>query len=290
MKKLSYLMVLVKACCFLLCVAVPMLLLGCGEVSNSSSSGMISINVTDAKPILPSGTDQVLITFDDVSVHRTGGGWVLLPLAQDPYTIDLLQFQSGTTTELVPPVSLIPGKYTQIRIGVTDASIRIDGVDYYAVEIPSQNLKTDKEFDFEVVGGGAVDLTVDFDLSQSIVVTDPDTYMLKPVLHVNQTQEAATLRGEISDATFEGATEATIIVTWDKDQAEDLSSEDEEYTRVTLTKGPVDPTGFSIYWLVPEEGYNVLIEVDGTLTYEEFVPSVDLPAGALFELNEGDPI
>ena len=290
MKKLSYLMVLVKACCFLLCVAVPMLLLGCGEVSNSSSSGMISINVTDAKPILPSGTDQVLITFDDVSVHRTGGGWVLLPLAQDPYTIDLLQFQSGTTTELVPPVSLIPGKYTQIRIGVTDASIRIDGVDYYAVEIPSQNLKTDKEFDFEVVGGGAVDLTVDFDLSQSIVVTGPDTYMLKPVLHVNQTQEAATLRGEISDATFEGAAEATIIVTWDKDQAEDLSSEDEEYTRVTLTKGPVDPTGFSIYWLVPEEGYNVLIEVDGPLTYEEFVPSVDLPAGALFELNEGDPI
>jgi len=282
-------MVLVKACCFLLCVAVPMLLLGCGEGSDSSSSGMISINVTDAKPVLPSGTEQVLITFDDVSVHRTGGGWVLLPLAQDPYTIDLLQFQSGTTTELVPPVSLIPGKYTQIRIGVTDASIRINGGDY-PVEIPSQNLKTDKEFDFEVVGGGAVDLTVDFDLSQSIVVTDPDTYMLKPVLHVNQTQEAATLRGEILDSTFEGATEATIIVTWDKDQTEDLGSGDEEYTKVTVTKVPVDPTGFSIYWLVPEEGYNVQIEVDGTLTHEEFVTSVDLPAGAIFELNQGAPI
>ncbi len=288
MKKLSYLMVLVKACCFLLCVAVPMLLLGCGEGSDSSSSGMISINVTDAKPVLPSGTEQVLIIFDEVFVHRTGGGWISLPLTQDP-SIDLLQFQSGTTTELVPPVSLIPGKYTQIRIGVTDASIRIDEVDY-AVEIPSQNLKTDKEFDFEVVGGGAVDLTVDFDLSQSIVVTGPDTYMLKPVLHVNQTQEAATLQGEISDATLGGTAEATIIVTWDKDQTGDLSSEDEEYTRVTLTKGPVDPTGFSIYWLVPEEGYNVQIEVDETLTYEEFVPSVDLPAGALFELNRGDPI
>ena len=281
-------MVLVKACCFLLCVAVPMLLLGCGEGSDSSSSGMISINVTDAKPVLPSGTEQVLIIFDEVFVHRTGGGWISLPLAQDP-SIDLLQFQSGTTTELVPPVSLIPGKYTQIRIGVTDASIRIDEVDY-AVEIPSQNLKTDKEFDFEVVGGGAVDLTVDFDLSQSIVVTGPDTYMLKPVLHVNQTQEAATLQGQISDATFEVAAEATIIVTWDKDQSGDLSSEDEEYTRVRLTKGPADPTGFSIYWLVPEEGYNVLIEVDGTLTHEEFVLPVDLPAGAVFELNLGGPI
>jgi len=34
-------------------------------------------------------------------------------------------------------------------------------------------LKTDKNFEFNVQGGGAVDLTVDFDLSQSIVVTGP---------------------------------------------------------------------------------------------------------------------
>ncbi len=285
-----------KAFCFLLCLAFPMLLFGCGGGSGSgggeinvSNTGMISMRVTDAEPVLPLGAERVLITFDEVSVHKTGGGWISLPLAQSPYTIDLLQFSDGKTTELVPPVSLISGKYTQIRIGVTEAFITINGVDY-PVEIPSENLKTDKEFDFEVIGGGAVDLMVDFDLSQSIVVTGQNTYKLKPVLHVNETQEAATLHGEISDATFGVASEATIIVTWDKDQSGGLSIDDEEYTRVTVTKGPVDPTEFSIYWLVPGEGYNVEIEVGGTLAYEEFVPWVELPAGAVFLLNTGNPI
>ena len=238
--------------------------------------------------MLPSGTEQVLITFDEVSVHRTGGGWISLPLAQDPYTIDLSQFSDGTTPELAPPVSLISGKYTQIRIGVTEAFSKING-DEYPVEIPSDNLKTDKEFDFEVVGGGAVDLTVDFDLSQSIVATGEDTYKLKPVLHIMEAQEAATIQGEILKATFENfnSPEAIVVVTF----------EDEEYTRVVVEKGP-DSTQFSIFWLVPESDYKVLIDLDGqfdlnddqSFEYTEMVSRDDLPVGAIFELNGGAPI
>lgn len=238
--------------------------------------------------MLPSGTESILITFDEVSVHRPGGGWTSLPLAQTPYTIDLLQFSDGTTTDLVPPAELLSAKYTQVRIGVTDAFITINGVDY-PVEIPSENLKTDKEFDFEVVGGGAVDLTVDFDLSQSIVVTGQDNYKLKPVLHLNETQEAGTVVGKISHASFGAFSEATVIVTWDKDLSEGLTDGDEEYTRIVVEKGS-DPTEFRIFWLVPEEGYHVEIEVDATPIYEEFVSSIDLPAGAIFNLNGGNPI
>jgi hypothetical protein len=243
-----------KAFCFLLLLVVPPILSGCGG-GNSSDGGGVNLNNT--------GTVSIRVT--DVKP--------VLPLGVERV---LITFDDS-------------GKHTQLRIGVTEAFITINGVDY-PVEIPSGNLKTDKEFDFEVVGGGAVDLTVDFDLSQSIVVTGQNTYKLKPVLHVNETKEAATLHGEISDATFGSVAEATIVVTWDKDQSGNLSIDDEEYTRVTVTKEQVDPTEFSIYWLVPGEGYNVEIEVGGTLVYEEFVPWFELPAGAVFLLNLGNPI
>lgn len=179
-------------------VIMAALLGGCGGGdgggSSSGSSGTVSMNVTDAKPVLPvESVESVIITFDEVSVHKSGGSWVTLATPTNPYTIDLYQFSNGTKTQFVPPVRLDSGKYTQVRIGVASGIIRIGGVNH-TLEIPSANLKTDKNFEFNVVGGGAVDLTVDFDLSQSIVLTGSGTYQLKPVLHINQTAEAATSR------------------------------------------------------------------------------------------------
>ncbi len=68
---------------------------GGGGGGSASSSGTISMAITDAKPSLPPGVVQVLVTIDEVSVHASGGSWVSLPLAQNPFTIDLLQFSDG---------------------------------------------------------------------------------------------------------------------------------------------------------------------------------------------------
>ncbi|MDH5202567.1 MAG: DUF4382 domain-containing protein [Nitrospirota bacterium] len=280
-----------KIFCFYLFLAIAILLSGCGGGSSngSSSSGTVSINIADAKPMLPSGTEKVLITFDEVSVHKAGGGWTSLPLAQTPYTIDLLQFADGRQTQLVPPVALESGKYTQIRIGVSSALIRINGVDY-PVNIPSDKLRTDKEFEFDVIGGGAVNLTVDFDLSQSIVVTGSGTYQLKPVLHIIQTQEAATIQGSIKASTFGSFTEAVVIVIWDKDNCGTVTTGDEEYTRIRVEKEGSNPTQFRIYWLVPNQSYIIQIVVGSTQIYQEFVVSTKLQAGAVFLLNSGSAI
>jgi hypothetical protein len=201
----------------------------------------------------------------------------------------LLQFADGKTTSLALPAELEPGRYTQVRLSVTSTTIIISGV-AYPVQIPSGNLKTDKEFEFLVTGGGALNLTVDFDLSQSIVVTGSGTYRLKPVLHLNQTEEATTARGSISAASFGPATEADIIVTWDKDGSGDPSQGDEEYTRLKVEKGSLDPTEFGIFWLVPHQSYFVQIEVDGAPIYTELVDSTEALPGAMVLLNGGVPI
>jgi hypothetical protein len=174
---------------------------------------------------------------------------------------------------------------------VSSGVIRINGVDY-PLEIPSSNLKTDKNFDFDVPSGGAVDLTVDFDLSQSIVLTGSGTYQLKPVLHLNRTSEAATIQGTIN---FGSSTEAaTVIVISDRNDNGTLEepnlldpSTDEEYTRNFVQK--TDPSPVKVFWLVPNERYFVQVLLSGQ-TYQETVQPSNLPPGGILELNQGDPI
>jgi len=271
-----------------LALATGMIFAGCGGGSgdSSSSSGTISMNITDAKPVLPvADVESVTITFDEVSVHKSGGGWVTLPAVQQPYTIDLYQFSDGTKTQFVPPVQLESGKYTQVRIGVTSATIKIkDRNDLLVLEIPSENLKTDKNFEFNVEGGGAVDLTVDFDLSQSIVATGSGTYQLKPVLHLVDTAEAWTIKGNIQSSSFGNPPdqkEAVVIVYRDLGTIGVFDTGvDEEYTRLSVQKGISTLTVFSVFWLVPEENYYVEVylgdpNVSANLKYHKFINKVD---------------
>jgi len=263
---------------------------GGGGGSSTGSSGSLSVAITDAKPALPAGIVKVLVTIDEVSVHQPGGEWTSLPLAETPFTIDLLQYSDGKTTQLVPKTTLSSGKYTQVRFGVQSATVVTDTGERIPVEVPSSNLKTDKNFDLAVTGGGAVALTIDFDLSQSLVATGSDKYKLKPVLHIVSTAEAASITGSISAGTFGAETEATIVVTQDNDNSGTLTPGDEEYTRLIVTKGTTDPTAFSIYWLVPNQAYIVDVQIAGSSVYSEVVAGASLPAAAVFTLNSGNPI
>jgi hypothetical protein len=277
--------------CFLFAVLTCVVFLpACGGGGGGTSSGTLSMAVTDAKPALPAGIVQVLVTIDEVSVHQSGGAWISLPLAQTPFTIDLLQFTDGHTTQVAPHATLTSGKYTQVRLGVQSATIVTDTGAQIPVEIASNNLKTAENFDFDVTGGGAVSLTVDFDLSQSLVATGSGQYQLKPVLHLVSTAEAATITGNIAAATFGSETQATIIVTQDNDNSGTLTPGDVEYTRLIVDKGDSDPTPFSIYWLVPDTSYIVQVQVGGNTVYSQAVPAASLPPAAVFALNSGNPI
>jgi len=255
-------------------------------------SGTIQMSITDAKPMLPDGATNLFITFEEVLVHKSGGSWILLPLVQTPYTIDLLQFHDGNTTELVPPTKLDASKYTQVRIVVSSATIRFDdgsSTRDEPVDVPSGNLKTDKNFIFNATEPSAIDIIVHFDLSKSLVVIGPapnPSYKLKPVLHLfEDPAEAATIEGSIVNSSFDASDKATITIFAESNQ--------EVFTIVEVSKSDTnDPTEFSIFWLIPNQSYTVEIDLnqDDTSECEEFVEEIDLPKGAVFELNGGDPI
>ena len=95
-----------KGLTWLLVTSIIMILTACsggGSGDTTGGSGTLQMSITDAKPQLPAEVTNLFVTFDEVFVHKSGGGWISLPLVEAPYTIDLLQFQDGNTTELVPP-------------------------------------------------------------------------------------------------------------------------------------------------------------------------------------------
>lgn len=235
---------------------------GGGSSDSSTGTGTVSLSMTDAKPMLPDNVTNCFVTIDEVLVHKSGGAWEPLRMVQTPYTIDLLQFSDGSSTEFVPPVALASGKYTQIRLSVTNVILRFDNgvtTQDVTVTIPSGNLKTDQNFDFDVAESAAVDITVDFDLSKSIVVEGPSgspSYKLKPVLHIVETTEAATIEGTISNPSFVDNYVVISVI---------ALSNGEEYTKVRVDKNTTagaTQTNYSIFWIVPNQDYRVEIDYD----------------------------
>ena len=111
-----------------------------------------------------------------------------------------------------------------------------------------------------------MDLLIDFDLSQSLVVTDDGSgtlsYKLKPVLHIVDFFKAATISGEI----VEGSDATVTVSVFNPDPA---VQDYEEYTKVDVVwESGTGATEFVIFWLVPNEGlipprdYKVEIDVD----------------------------
>jgi hypothetical protein len=267
-------------CSFSIC-AVMLAILSCSDGGGSSGttagSGIVSMSITDAKPMLPDNITAFKVKFDEVLVHKSGGGWISLPMAESPHVIDLLQFIDGDTTEFVPPVRLEYGKYTQMRIVISEAWITVSEGNNeieYVVTIPSENLKTDKNFVFDVEDPTGVDIIVDFDLSMSLKVdnnTSPSTYSCKPVLHLAETRKAATIVGHINDVDF-GDDDYAIVTVFVRDS--DTSSY-EEYTKIMVTNtASVSSEKFTIFWLVPNKEY--LVEIDSVGTSNGTIDTIDV--------------
>ncbi len=273
---------------------------GCGGGGSGPGTGTVSMDIADAK-LSMDGTqpNELWVVFDDVQVHTSGGGWVSLALPETPFEINLLAFSDGLKTELATPTQVPAGHITQIRFEIGRAYMVFygnppdpDEVREIDLDVPSGTLKTDKQIDWDLEEGGAMSLTVHFDLSQSIVQSGKG-YKLKPVLHLfnNQPEDAATICGSIDAGSFIGDTpEIDVRVTWNGIDG------DEPYTAITVEKDPNAPaTGFCIYWLVPlEEGEAYTIQMynsgDPVSFYEEVVDYPNLAPGETFELNRGGAI
>ena len=286
----------------LLTIASSFLMItACGWGGGSPKSyGEVIVHITDAKPLLPKGARNVtnlFITFKGISVHKSEDGWISLPLKKGPpHTIDLLQYINPNTIEIVPPVLLEYGKYTQIRLIIESAKIRFDhdpNTDIPVI-IPTAYLKTDENFIFDVKEPRPIDIIIDFDLSQSLVVTDSfgkPIYKLNPILHIVKAAEAATITGEIDQGSFILGQNVQMTVYIPNP---DFPGAFKEYTRIEISDSGSDPTEFSIYWLDPRQVYSVEIDfdpdLDNGLDFSEDINFLTIEPEEVWNLNMGIPI
>ena len=248
---------IVIACCLLIACSGSG-----GGGGDGTKAGTATFSITDSKPVLPDGVINVFVTIDEVSVHKDGGDWVILPLKETPFTVDLLAYSNGETAELVPPVKLDPGTYTQLRLSVKEASLRVLNPDQttedFPIDVPSGSLKTDQPFDVLLDSKGYIDVVIDFDLSQSLVVTGgkPPTYKLKPVLHIVKVNDAVIFEGLILNTLFvEGI--SPVVTVYDKDGV--------IYSQVVveLELAPEIDSQWQVFWIVPDQNYKVEIDYNG---------------------------
>ena len=144
--------------------------------------GAVQVRVTDAP-----GEDVfgVLLRLEAVEAHLTGGeGWVTL--VEGPIEIDLIGI-SGI--EQIVGESLLPsGRYTQMRLQVTDAEVTL-AAGTKSARIPSGELKLVGSFEIEQ--GNTTVITIDFDAAASVIVTGNGDVILRPVARLMAGQPTA---------------------------------------------------------------------------------------------------
>jgi hypothetical protein len=178
-------------------LVVAALAAACGDSPSSPTSrgGSLRLMMTDS-PF--SDAKAVLVTFSEVSVHRSeGDAWTRLPFADGAAlrTCDLKKLESAE--DVLGVGDLEPGHYTQIRLTVSSARLYFDnaaaGTACASViatpagrdaqlEIPSGEVKLNREF--EITSTEARTILLDFDGDRSIRETGNGRYMMSPVIGV----------------------------------------------------------------------------------------------------------
>ena len=265
-------------------LTIPALLLvaafaGCTSYGNDDGQGegTVSFYVKDAPA---DELRSVFVTFDEVQVHRAGGGddddlqsvpdddlstvpdddlstvpdddlstvpdddlstvpdddlstvpdddigsdagWITI--VDTTKTIDLKQFQ-GDARAFLGESTIEAGKYTQIRIMVTEAYGENQTGARVNITLSSGVLKIVRPW--TVADGEETTLTVDFDLDKSLSKGGKDGYRMKPVLKLT-----------VENGKDDGAEESDATAADETDGADEGKGRDENRTKPSNTRKP----------------------------------------------------
>ena len=138
-----------------------------------SGTGLLEVRVTD-KPA--PAISAINLVVENIEVHNAGAGeWEVA--VGGPTTFDLIAVKG--IEELLGASALPVGRYTQVRLNITAATIVEDGAEIEAT-VPSDVLRIVGTF--SIAEGATTIATLDFDAEQSIVRQGQRGFLLRPVV------------------------------------------------------------------------------------------------------------
>ena len=165
--------------------------------------------------------NAVLVTFSDVSVHRSEGGWEPLFDTFAERTCDLKQLENGALADLVSG-ELPAGHYTQLRLEVVAAALYENPADgagpcdatppigvAVPVDVPSGTIRLTRQF--AIAEGGLTTVLLDFDGDGSIRQIGGATALQPRTRTATETGIAAGM--ETATGTATTGTETEILTT-----------------------------------------------------------------------------
>ena len=143
---------------------------------NSRNAGMLRLYMTDQ----PLQAKEVWVTFNEIQIHRTGGGWETFD--DSPQTLDLLTLQDSQ--ELIALGELEAGKYTGIRFQITEAHLIDLDEQRCDLKVPSNKIHVNANF--EIGEDETTNVVLDFDAEKSVHVVrrgHNESCILRPVVN-----------------------------------------------------------------------------------------------------------
>lgn len=181
----------------LICVAafslLVLLLPSCTkDKENGQGKAHLSVKMTDA----PANYDAVMVDVQGVEIVGSDEKAITLNAKAGIY--NLLSLSNGVDT-LIATGDLEPGTISQIRLILgSNNTVTVDGV-VYPLSTPSaeqSGLKLQVHHTFEP--DISYSILLDFDASQSIVMTGNGVYKLKPVIRTIDTAITGAIKGSIT--------------------------------------------------------------------------------------------
>jgi hypothetical protein len=167
----------------------------CDKDTTNDKQAQLNVRMTDA----PANYDAVMIDVQGVEVMGKGGTTVMLSTTAKVY--NLLELSNGTNA-LIATGGVDAGTVSQIRLILgTNNTVTVNGVTH-PLTTPSamqSGLKLQVNKTFEA--GVEYSMLLDFDASQSIVVTGNNEYQLKPVIRTIDTAISGSIKGSVTPLT-----------------------------------------------------------------------------------------
>ena len=183
-----------------LALVTALTVFACGD-STTGPTGTSSTFTVLLKDSPFSDAKSLLVTFSEVSAHKADGDWTRLPFSggASSRTCDLKKLTN--TQDVLGTGPLVAGPYTMVRLMITSAALYFDtaaegpacaatvvtpGGRSAAVEIPSGEVRLNRQF--EVTSTSAGTMLLDFDGDRSVRETGNGRYMMTPVIGIVSVQ------------------------------------------------------------------------------------------------------